>query len=73
MGAAILSTNMKNASRSFPRPRRSASAAQALRAEMERVKKMTIQERVEECLSLRHKHPWLNMNQQELSSLKNGK
>jgi|UPI00047F14B9 hypothetical protein len=73
MGAAILSTNMKNASRSFPRPRRSASAAQALRAEMERVKKMTIQERVEECLSLRHKHPWLNMNQQELPSLKNGK
>jgi hypothetical protein len=64
---------MKNASRSFPRPRRSASAAQALRAEMERVKKMTIQERVEECLSLRHKHPWLNMNQQELPSLKNGK
>jgi hypothetical protein len=40
---------------------------------MERVKKMTIQERVEECLSLRHKHPWLNMNQQELPSLKNGK
>ncbi len=50
---------MKRASRTFPQQRHSASAAQALHAEIERVKKMTILERVELCLSLRSKHPWL--------------
>ena len=50
---------MKRDMRTFPQQRHSASAAQALHAEIERVKKMTILERVELCLSLRSKHPWL--------------
>jgi hypothetical protein len=50
---------MKRDTRTFPQQRHSASAAQALQAEIERVKKMTILERVELCLSLRSKYPWL--------------
>lgn len=50
---------MKREARSFPAARRSSSAAQALHAEIERLKKMTMLERVELALSLRTQHPWL--------------
>jgi hypothetical protein len=53
---------MKRATRTFPQQRHSASAAQALHAEIEQVKKMTILERVELCLSLRSKYPCLPLD-----------
>ena len=53
---------MKRARNSFPKQRRSISASLALQAEIERVKKMTMLERVELALSLPNKHPWLSAN-----------
>lgn len=50
---------MKPKPRTFPKQRRSASAALALQAEIERVKNMTMLERVQLALSLRSQHPWL--------------
>jgi hypothetical protein len=50
---------MKQRMPAFPKPRRSASAALALRAEIERVKNMSIYERVQLALSLRSLHAWL--------------
>ncbi len=50
---------MKQRTRAFPKPRRSASAAGALQAEIERVKNMSIHERVQLALSLRSLHAWL--------------
>jgi hypothetical protein len=52
-------TNMKQSMRAFPKPRRSASAALALQAEIERVKKMSGYKRVQLALSLRDLHAWL--------------
>lgn len=43
---------MSDEKNSFPKPRRSASADAALRREIERVEKMTIQERMRAALSL---------------------
>jgi hypothetical protein len=43
----------------FPRRRRSASADAALRAEIERVSRMTIEERVKAALSIRERFAWL--------------
>ena len=51
--------SMKQRMRAFPKPRRSASSARALQAELERVKNMSIYERVELALSLRSLHAWL--------------
>ena len=50
---------MKQRMRAFPKPRRSASAAAALQAEIERVKNMSSYERVQLALSLRSLHAWL--------------
>jgi len=43
----------------FPRKRRSASADSALRAEIERVSRMTIEERIKAALSMRERFVWL--------------
>jgi hypothetical protein len=55
---------MKQRTRAFPKPRRSASAARALQAEIERVKNMSIYERVQLALSLRSLHAWLPSDRQ---------
>ena len=61
---------MKRARNSFPKKRRSASASLALQAEIERVKKMTMLERVELALSLPNKHPWLSANRFQSAAMK---
>lgn len=43
----------------FPRQRRSACADAALRAEIERVRQMTIEERVKAALSIHERFSWL--------------
>jgi hypothetical protein len=43
----------------FPRRRRSASADSALRAEIERVSRMSIEERVKAALSMRKRFAWI--------------
>jgi hypothetical protein len=43
----------------IPRRRRSASADAALRAELERIGRMTIEERVKAALSMRDRFAWL--------------
>ena len=43
----------------FPRPRPSACADAAFKAELERVKRMTIEERVKASLSMRERFAWL--------------
>ena len=50
---------MEQRNRAFPKPRRSASAALALQAEIKRVKKMSRYDRVHLALSLRSLHTWL--------------
>ena len=50
---------MTEGSHDFPRRRRSASADAALRAEIERVSRMTIEERVKAALSMKEKFTWL--------------
>lgn len=50
---------MEQRNQAFPKPRRSASAALALQAEIKRVKKMSRYDRVHLALSLRTQHPWL--------------
>lgn len=44
----------------FPRSRRSASADAAFQAELERVRRMSIEERVKAALSMRERFGWLN-------------
>lgn len=44
---------------SIHRPRRSACADASLRAEIERVKRMTIEERVKAALTMRDRFDWL--------------
>lgn len=43
----------------IPRRRRSASADAALKAELERIGRMTIEERVKAALSMRERFAWL--------------
>lgn len=43
----------------IPRRRRSACADAALRAELERIARMTIEERVKAALSMRERFAWL--------------
>jgi hypothetical protein len=43
----------------FPRRRKSASADSALRAEIERVSRMSIEERVKAALSMRKRFSWI--------------
>lgn len=43
----------------FPRKRRSASEEAALRAEIERVNRMTVEERVKAALTMRERFAWL--------------
>lgn len=43
----------------FHRPRRSACAEAALRAEIERVRRMTIEERIKAALGMRNRFAWL--------------
>lgn len=43
----------------FPRPRRSASAKRSLAAEMERVRAMSVEERIKAALSMRERFNWL--------------
>lgn len=43
----------------FPPPRRSACADAAFKAELERVKRMTIEQRVKAALSMRERFAWL--------------
>lgn len=50
---------MKQRMKGFPKARYSASAAGALQAEIERVKNMSIYERVQLALSLRSLNTWL--------------
>lgn len=49
---------MSEAEPEFPR-RRSASAGSALRAEIERVSRMSIEERVKAALSMRKRFAWI--------------
>jgi hypothetical protein len=44
----------------FPRRRKSASADSALRAEIERVSRMSIEERVKAALSMRKRFAWID-------------
>ena len=50
---------MSEAKSEFPRRRRSASADAALKAELARVEKMTVEERIKVALSIRERFPWL--------------
>ncbi len=50
---------MSEAEPEFPRRRRSASADSALRAEIERVSRMSIEERVKAALSMRKRFAWI--------------
>ena len=50
---------MSGAKPEIPRRRRSASADAALRAELERIGRMTIEERVKAALSIRERFAWL--------------
>jgi hypothetical protein len=50
---------MSGAKSEIPRRRRSACADAALRAELERVGRMTIEERVKAALSIRERFAWL--------------
>ena len=43
----------------FPRRRRSACADASLRAELERVDRMTIEERIKAALSMRERFAWI--------------
>lgn len=52
--------SMSEAETEFPRRRRSACADAALRAELERIGQMTIEERVKAALSMRERFAWLN-------------
>jgi hypothetical protein len=50
---------MSEPEREFPRRRKSASADSALRAEIERVSRMSIEERVKSALSMRKRFAWI--------------
>ncbi|MCX6880782.1 MAG: hypothetical protein NTW21_44315 [Verrucomicrobia bacterium] len=51
---------MKQAEPPRHRPRRSGCADAALRAEIERVRKMTVEERIKAALSMRQRFSWLH-------------
>lgn len=51
---------MNEGRQGFPQRRRSASADAALRAEIERVSRMSIEDRVKAALSMKDKFAWLN-------------
>ncbi|MES2997565.1 MAG: hypothetical protein V4733_12220 [Verrucomicrobiota bacterium] len=51
---------MRDAEPELPPPRRSASADSALRSEIKRVRRMTIEERVKAALSMGEKFAWLS-------------
>lgn len=50
---------MNDGRQDFPRRRRSASADAALRAEIERVSRISIEDRVKAALSMKEKFAWL--------------